>query len=236
MVLVFSSHANRSRQIKREVERAVSKGVTVVPLRIEDVPPARTLEYVISTPHWLDALTPPLAGHLTHLAETVQLLLARGTRDSTEIPVMTGRVFAGAGAAALLALAALFLSRGGSLPEILALDFPAAMTVGSRGASGSIQFRDPEGDVVSAQFAGEEAAQFEAVRIDPPVRGQKAGRFSFALSSAVAQKVTLEATLTDAAARRSDPFRFSFDVRKPPSGRRNRPFTIDTPHFRIGVP
>ena len=36
-VLVFSGNANSSPQIEREVERAVSKGVPIVPVRIEDV-------------------------------------------------------------------------------------------------------------------------------------------------------------------------------------------------------
>lgn len=77
LVLVFSSRANASVQIKREVERAVNKGRIIVPLRIEDVPPSRSLEYFISTPHWLDALTPPLEQHLIHLADTIRLLLER---------------------------------------------------------------------------------------------------------------------------------------------------------------
>ena len=36
-VLVFSSHANASQQIKREVERAVHHALPIIPLRIEDV-------------------------------------------------------------------------------------------------------------------------------------------------------------------------------------------------------
>ncbi|OGR09007.1 MAG: hypothetical protein A3K23_03430 [Desulfobacca sp. RBG_16_58_9] len=77
MVLVFSSGSNDSEQIKREVERAVHQGIAVVPFRIEDVLPNKTLEYFISTQHWLDALTPPLEDHLNHLAETMTVLLAK---------------------------------------------------------------------------------------------------------------------------------------------------------------
>src|SRR5581483_7656777 len=58
VVLVFSENANLSNQIKREVERAVNAGLPVIPLRIENVMPARSLEYFLSTPHWLDAFTP----------------------------------------------------------------------------------------------------------------------------------------------------------------------------------
>src|SRR6202043_2520076 len=75
MVLVFSANANASLQIKREVERAVNKGIPVIPLRIEDVVPTASLEYFISTPHWLDAFAPPLEKHLQYLAEVVQKLV-----------------------------------------------------------------------------------------------------------------------------------------------------------------
>jgi hypothetical protein len=75
MVLVFSAHANASLQIKREVERAVNKGIPVIPLRIEDVVPTASLEYFISTPHWLDAFAPPLERHLQYLAEVVRKIV-----------------------------------------------------------------------------------------------------------------------------------------------------------------
>src|SRR6202022_3363198 len=38
MVLVFSDHANRSEQIKREVERAADHSIPIIPVRIENVP------------------------------------------------------------------------------------------------------------------------------------------------------------------------------------------------------
>jgi hypothetical protein len=75
MILVFSANANNSPQIRREVERAVSKGVPIIPLRIQDIAPARSLEYFIGDVHWLDALTPPLEAHLRRLAESVRALL-----------------------------------------------------------------------------------------------------------------------------------------------------------------
>jgi hypothetical protein len=71
MVLIFSSNANASNQVRREIERAVSKGVTIVPMRIEDVLPSKSMEFYLDSIHWLDALTPPLANHLQHLVEQV---------------------------------------------------------------------------------------------------------------------------------------------------------------------
>ena len=77
MILVFSANSNASPQIKREIERAVNKGVTVVPFRIDDVLPSKTLEYFISTQHWLDAFTPPLEKHLDSLVGILQSIISK---------------------------------------------------------------------------------------------------------------------------------------------------------------
>jgi len=77
VVLVFSARSNDSPHVKREVERAVSNGIPILPFRIEDVAPSSSLEFFIAGSHWLDALTPPLERHLERLAETVELLLSR---------------------------------------------------------------------------------------------------------------------------------------------------------------
>jgi TPR repeat protein len=86
MVLVFTTHANDSSQIRREVERAVNHGVAVLPFRIEDVVPGKALEYFIGNVHWLDALTPPLETHLRNLSVTVKTLLGRMDPQGRTIP------------------------------------------------------------------------------------------------------------------------------------------------------
>ena len=45
VVLVFSANANNSGHVMREVERAASKGVAILPLRIEAVAPSKSMEY-----------------------------------------------------------------------------------------------------------------------------------------------------------------------------------------------
>ena len=76
MLLVFSRHANQSPQVKREVERAANSGKVLLPLRIDDVVPEDALEYYLSTPHWLDAITKPFEAHLEKLADACTSLLA----------------------------------------------------------------------------------------------------------------------------------------------------------------
>ena len=68
MVLVFSTHANDSPQVRREVERAINKGLVIVPLRVENVIPSGAMEYALSNTHWLDALTPPTNEKMRELA------------------------------------------------------------------------------------------------------------------------------------------------------------------------
>jgi TIR domain len=79
MVLIFSSNANSSPQIRREVERVVGRGIPVIPVRIEDTAPTKAMAYFMGPVHWLDALTPPLEQHLHKLADSLKALLAEGS-------------------------------------------------------------------------------------------------------------------------------------------------------------
>ena len=63
MVLIFSSSANESRQVRREIELAVSRGLTIMPLRLEQIEPTRSMAYYMAGVHWIEALTPPLDTH-----------------------------------------------------------------------------------------------------------------------------------------------------------------------------
>ena len=76
MVLIFSSNANSSPQIRREVERVVNRGIPVIPVRIEDIEPTKAMAYFMGPVHWLDAMSPPLEKHLERLAESIKMLLA----------------------------------------------------------------------------------------------------------------------------------------------------------------
>jgi TIR domain len=77
MVLIFSTHANQSAQVRREVERAIGKGLAVLPFRIEDVSPEGAMEYALSNTHWLDGFTPPIERQFDLLARSVNALLGR---------------------------------------------------------------------------------------------------------------------------------------------------------------
>jgi hypothetical protein len=82
LVLIFSSHANDSPHVKREVERAISKGKFVLPVRVEDVLPTGAMEYCLCNTHWLDALTPPLEQRIAELVDSVHVLISRPAKTT----------------------------------------------------------------------------------------------------------------------------------------------------------
>jgi tetratricopeptide (TPR) repeat protein len=84
LILVFSEHANDSDHVQREVAKAFSSGLAVIPFRIEDVLPNQSLSYFLDTVQWLDAIAPPLPKHLGTLSERVKkLLVDETTRNET---------------------------------------------------------------------------------------------------------------------------------------------------------
>jgi hypothetical protein len=133
MVLVFSSSANASGHIPKEVERAVSNGVAILPFRIEDVAPGKSLDYFIGSVHWLDAMTPPMEHHLDNLAATVHKLIPAKSDEPTP-----GAAFGGSeatvmwqrGAAASAAVA------GGAAAKTTPMTSAAARPSAGAGASG----------------------------------------------------------------------------------------------------
>ena len=84
MVLVFSSHSNVSPHVLREITSAVNKGIIIVPFRIEEIQPSQSMEYLISVPHWLDAITPPLDQYLVLLTARIEKILSENPRQQNK--------------------------------------------------------------------------------------------------------------------------------------------------------
>src|SRR5260370_29986765 len=91
LILVFSEHANNSDHVQREVAKAFSSGLAVIPFRIEDVLPDQSLSYFLDTVQWLDASAPPLQKHLGTLSERLNKLLVDETtrNEATHKPPKT---------------------------------------------------------------------------------------------------------------------------------------------------
>ena len=72
MILVWSTHSDESKQVKREVALALDEiEVTVIPFRIESIEPSK-LRYYLNGIQWLDASTPPSEADLRRLVEQVK--------------------------------------------------------------------------------------------------------------------------------------------------------------------
>jgi TIR domain len=90
MVLVFSASSNQSPQVRREVERAVHKQLNILPFRIDDVLPSKSLEFFLSTQHWLDAFPPPREQYYERLCS---YLKAQSSAESGTAAAPAGHSF-----------------------------------------------------------------------------------------------------------------------------------------------
>jgi hypothetical protein len=100
MILVFSAGSNDSPQVRREVERAVHKQVSILPFRIENVLPSKSLEYFLSAQHWMDAFPPPREPHYVRLC--AYLKAQRGGAALEAASTQPAPILAGAPLAATL--------------------------------------------------------------------------------------------------------------------------------------
>ena len=64
VLLIFSSDSDRSAYVLREINSAVSRNKTIIPLRIENFLPSEAMEFYLGPTHWLDAFPQVLETHL----------------------------------------------------------------------------------------------------------------------------------------------------------------------------
>ena len=141
MVIILSTSSIQSRQVIREVERSVAKGLIIIPFLIENVEMAGAMAYFLATEHWLDALTPPLEKHIEKLGDAVQLFLSTGDKDTVKENLRNPVAFPSAArkrsrpmwiyGASIFILAAVAILLIIAIPKLLAqkpLDTPAAST------------------------------------------------------------------------------------------------------------
>ena len=77
MLLILSEHSNISRQVLREIERAANRGIPILPFRLDNTPLSKSLEYFLSSAHWLDAYEGDIKKHIETLANSVAIILER---------------------------------------------------------------------------------------------------------------------------------------------------------------
>ena len=116
VVLVFSRNANASEAVLNELEIAFSRGIAVLPVRIEDAQPTDSAEFYLKRRHWFDAFA-DFDAQLPRLAPAVRAALAGPPAGS-----------AGAAAPAATAargnlphLASSFVGRAAEVDDVVAL-------------------------------------------------------------------------------------------------------------------
>ncbi len=88
MIVIVSALSNKSVHVPREVERAVSRNIPVLPFRVESVPLSASLEYFVSSSQWLDASEGRIESHFEELAQALQRM-TRATSANLARPAAT---------------------------------------------------------------------------------------------------------------------------------------------------
>lgn len=96
VVLLVSPSSNRSWHVLREVERAVSKGKHILPVRLQEIELGADLEYFISVVHWLDAFA-GIESKIQELEAAVRDCLSEGrgkfnAQPAQEAPTQQGKM------------------------------------------------------------------------------------------------------------------------------------------------
>ena len=86
MVVILSAGSNDSQQVLREITLAAEKKLPIIPLRVDESPVAKPLQFFLATPHRLDAFPPPLDRHLPKLVEAVRQMVPADGRSQEHRP------------------------------------------------------------------------------------------------------------------------------------------------------
>jgi Sulfatase-modifying factor enzyme 1/TIR domain len=85
-VLVFSSAANASKHVLREVERAAAAGKIILRFRIEEIQPCKSLAYYLNVSQWFDGFPAPVGQHLPRFVQTIEACLAQKAGNVADLP------------------------------------------------------------------------------------------------------------------------------------------------------
>jgi len=75
MILIFSKNSNNSPHVVRELTRAVTRNILIIPFRIEDILPTKNMDYLINVAQWFNAMPPPPQQYFGSLTETLKVHL-----------------------------------------------------------------------------------------------------------------------------------------------------------------
>jgi len=88
-LLVLSTNSNSSSQVNKEIERAASKDIPIIPVRLDDVALSKSMEYYISNCQWIDISKSSLEKEIPALIEAVGILIKPSNLPAQQ-PVQSG--------------------------------------------------------------------------------------------------------------------------------------------------
>jgi hypothetical protein len=93
-VLVLTEQANASRAVANELEMSFGQQNVIIPLRLHEVRPAKTLEFFVSNTQWVDAFSTPLKRRVGEIVRIVRATENGVTPDapSPERPSLLARI------------------------------------------------------------------------------------------------------------------------------------------------
>jgi hypothetical protein len=92
MIVLISAASNASPHVSREVNLALGKGRAVLPIRIADVPPQGSLEYLLSLVQRVDAFPPPITDHSDRVMRRLESIVTTAARTSGPSPAPVAAV------------------------------------------------------------------------------------------------------------------------------------------------
>jgi hypothetical protein len=93
-VLIYSEQANVSSHVVREVERALNFGLNIVPVRLDDSVPSKSLDYLLATVHWLSIAPDARDQSIVKAAEQIVACAAKPRSpggSATTAPILPNR-------------------------------------------------------------------------------------------------------------------------------------------------
>ena len=92
MILIVSNWSNKSPQVRREVERAVSKGITIIPLITEKIDLSKWMQYYVSAHQWIYASLSNIDNVFPVLKESIQAVFVKENGEAVETDELSGKI------------------------------------------------------------------------------------------------------------------------------------------------
>lgn len=87
MIIVLSKIANKDEELSNELILADKENIRIIPFRIDDMKPEKSMQFYLSGAHWMSATNPPTTEQLNQLAETImsfiEIDIKREEEDAT---------------------------------------------------------------------------------------------------------------------------------------------------------